>query len=171
MAFSQAYIKSILSSKKATNGLKTAHADAVKKTWSSYADELVDEVYGHISAWISSFQRSQITARLQENGNDIKIIVSFSEDALWRDSLYQGEGTPSWRTYSRRDGKWGTDDIVLLFEKGWHASGSVYGHWKGHGNVWSRRSHDATNMLAQAIQSFNDRAPDGVEAQLLPPYK
>ena len=121
------------------------------------AEDLCHELYKFIHANIPSFPEDAISySSIRNNGNSYDVYIRFNEDALWRDSLYQGDARPSWRNYSERSGKYGTSNIVKQFDVGWHTGGTVTGMWHGKMTT-SRRSRRATHMLQGAIDAFNNK--------------
>lgn len=64
---------------------------------------------------------------------------------LHRDSLENGLG------YN------GVDNIVALFNNGYHAKNYVYGWWNSHGRtVRSKKDREALRFIQQAVKDFND---------------
>lgn len=52
----------------------------------------------------------------------------------------------------------GVDNIITIFNNGYHAGGYVYGVWKGHGpdRIRSKKDRDALRFIQQAIMDFNN---------------
>lgn len=147
MAVSQAYIRSLLSD------IIKDNQGVMEKFGDHYAQQLIADVTAKIREYIRSFSGG-ITYQVGTSPDgQVEVRLAFDERTLWRPSLYQG----------------GTDNIVLQFEKGWHAKGRVRGKWHGQ-TVWSRQEYEGAEMLSAAVEAFNATAPRGVKATLLSPY-
>lgn len=98
------------------------------------------------------------------------LAIRFTQEALWRDSLWQPPETPEWRNYAVRNGKYGTDNIVRMLNSGYDAAGHVYGTWHGR-RIISLQHLNAIHFLNRAIWEYNGRAPLGVLAELTDEYR
>lgn len=92
-----------------------------------------------------------------DNGR-IELVMEFTDD-LSRPSL-DPEKYPG-----------GATNIIALFDKGYSASGSVFGEWHGE-LVWSLRSRDGLGFMERAVDTFNSLyGPKwGIRAELQGPY-
>jgi hypothetical protein len=78
---------------------------------------------------------------------------------LHRDSLL---ATTNYEKYSGEYGAYtgeGIDNIVALFNNGYHASTSVYGYWQGHNPSGAARKRDHRGKPGAWVQSRKDRTP------------
>jgi len=122
------------------------------------------------------FNDLHFTAPVKLPGGDIWIGINFEGD-LHRDSLENDEGL----------GYDGIDNIVALFNNGYHAKNYAYGWWNGHhpSNVpvnsikyedyaWvrSKKEREALRFIQQSIADFNGNysADYGVTAVAAPIY-
>lgn len=156
----------------------------------SYAKTLITFVYTYIHQWINSFPENALSfGKLHidktelTNGRtrtDRYIDIYVNEDALWRDSLWNSSldqrvpaDNATQRARSQRASaywsperqKYGVDNILYLFEYGWHARGRVMGKWHGM-NTWNRQNMNGTYMLHAALDLFNSTMPRGISAKL-----
>lgn len=93
------------------------------------------------------------------NTGDYMINISFSSEALQRDSLVP-ESYPE-----------GVPDIIALFVHGYNAHGSVFGEWHGNNHV-SLRHREPNDFMARAVEEFNRSQKNGqVTAVLTRKYK
>lgn len=146
------YIKSIVE-----QACKAKFKELAPKKAIEYANQLRDIAGPLVEAEVKSVGGGDMAIGVPSMTDmNAEIRLSFYSD-LHRDSLW-----------SSRYG--GVDNIVNLFEHGWNARGRVRGYWRGRGFVWSRRAHPAGNMLGRAVATFNNSAPNGVQATLLGPY-
>lgn len=98
----------------------------------------------------------------QINDGYLEIVISFDPDALHKESLYD-EGYPK-----------GLENIVALFNNGYHAKNYVYGWWEGHSPtgtalersssddgdfawVRSRKEREPLNFIQDTVAEFNAR--------------
>lgn len=156
----------------------------------SYARTLITYVYYYIHQWIKSFPADalsygplQIDRTEMKNGRmrtDRYIDIYVNPDALWRDSLWNSSldarvpaDTLAQRMrrqraqayWSTAKNKYGVDNILTLFEYGWHARGRVQGKWHGV-MTWNRQNMNGSYMLHNAIAAFNRTTPRGITAKL-----
>lgn len=102
---------------------------------------------------------------------DVYVYLGLAPGEVWRDSLSPYSGASSWKNYSTRNGRYGTDNIVLQFAKGWDTGmKSVFGYWHGH-MTQSTYKRGPNDFLEVAVRNLNHALPRGVSAQLLEPYK
>ena len=152
-----------------TAGVDMAKANAL-------AQEMTDLLATHILSVIPSFDTSAIHAlpAVTSKNGDLSIQIVIDEDALWRDSLSsnpRATDTSGWKNYATRNGRLGTDNIVLQFAKGWDTGmKAVFGEWHGH-YVESSYLRAPNDFLLSAVSEFNRSAPKGVEARLEEKYK
>lgn len=110
----------------------------------AYVKQMRDILYSHVSTLIKSLAKEDILVgkvECDEKGR-WTAKISFAEGALRRESL-----APN--LYPD-----GLQDIVLLFERGYHASHSLHGEW--HGDiVASRVSREPNGFLQDAVDEFN----------------
>lgn len=136
------------------------------------------QMLGILEKWIlpviPSFDTDAIHAQLLENDGDgnITVKISIDSDALWRDSLAgPGTDTSGWKYVNTRNGKLGTDNIILQFAKGWDTNGkTVSGFWHGR-FIESKDRRLPNDFLKNAVNEFNQLCPTGVSAELEPKYK
>lgn len=98
-----------------------------------------------------------------------KIVMSFTDKALFRHSLYSDWGTSKKGTSTGFTGA-GVTDIFSLFTNGYSARKSVYGTWwdnqtndgdRGNlGLIRSRRYRSANDFISRAVNSFRLKYPD-----------
>lgn len=101
----------------------------------------------------------------------VHIDILFDEDCLWRESLCQNANVArGWKNYSIKNGKYGTDNILLQYETGWNAAGAVFGVWKNKQIIASRRSLAPTFVLYNTVNKYNEMYKDLLHAELLKPY-
>lgn len=155
--------------KHGASAVDTRKADAL-------AQQMVALLGDHIRSVIPSFDTSAIhalPAAPDKNGN-LKIQIVIDEDALWRDSLSPNPAatdTSGWKNYATKNGRLGTDNIVLQFAKGWDTGmKAVFGEWHGH-YVESAYLRAPSDFLLSAVSEFNRSAPKGVKAKLEEKYK
>ena len=116
--------------KHGVSGVDTGKADAL-------AQRMVSLLGEHIRSVIPSFDTSAIhaLAAVPDKKGNLKIQIAIDEDALWRDSLSPNPtsaDTSGWRNYATKNGRLGTDNIVLQFARGWDTGGkTVSGEWHG----------------------------------------
>jgi hypothetical protein len=122
------------------------------KTWMSYS--LPTSVEKHIS------EMTVGSARMTVSGMELPL---FFVGDLHRDSLL---AATDYESYS---GEWGAytgdgiDNIVALFNNGYHASAHVYGWWESHADgaftksrwIRSRKDREALHFIQQAADDFN----------------
>ena len=156
-------------SKYGAAGVDTSKADALARRMVSLLGE-------HILSVIPSFDTSAIhalPAGPDQNGN-LKIQIVIDDDALWRSSLSPNPAVTDisgWKNYATRNGRLGTDNIVLQFAKGWDTGmKAVFGEWHGY-YVESAYLRAPNDFLLSAVSEFNRGAPRGVTAQLEEKYK
>lgn len=145
--------------------------EAVKRKIADETVRLILEIYHTIHAVIPSFP-------LEAIGNDAKTVIArgvsktksvtvhiwFRREFLWRDSLCQNvDAAYTWRNYSIRQGKYGTDDIVMQFERGWHTYGTVSGMWHGRKTV-SKTYQKPRRMIKNAVKKFNAQQGSTIRA-------
>lgn len=116
----------------------------------TYGEEMKKILFSKISQLIKSFLEEDIIVGQpykDENGY-WRVKLSFREEALRRNSL---------------DTKYfpqGISNIVLLFARGYHANGRVYGSWVSPkfgyiGRVRSKPSREGSDFLIEAVDEFN----------------
>lgn len=76
-------------------------------------------------------------------GGSIKAEINFESVWLSRESLIP-----------ERYG--GIDNIIVLFEKGYHANGQVFGEWHGQ-RVGSLTEREGLGFIADAVNDFNEK--------------
>jgi len=151
------YKKDVFNGKKGTG---TSSGIQSRNSMIQMGEKMKDILWVQIANAIPSFSRDGIILSEPEETatGDYKISVSFSEEAIHRESLYQA-GYPN-----------GVDNIVMLFTKGYTAGNQVWGSW--HGNTIGSLTHRESNdFLAQAVEVFNNYSPVGVKAELDEIYK
>ena len=156
----------------------------------SFAQTLITVIYNYIHQYIKSFPANALhfgelqIERTELKGNrtrtDRTISIYVDEDALWRDSLWNSSSDSNMHADSPRQrlrmssaehywspsrNKYGVDNILYLFEYGWHARGRVKGVWHGR-DTWNRQQFSGTFMLHNAIEFFNKTTPRGITAKL-----
>ncbi len=166
--------------------LDDAHLNA-PGSYYSYVEQLKTYIYMYIHRYIKSFpmtalSNSDLMVSQTEYGGhrhhtDRYVDIFIDPDALWRDSLWNT--APAGRAEKARNGqaywsaerhKYGVDNIVTLFEYGWHARGRVQGKWHD-APCWNRVQMAGTYMLHTAIDLFNHMTPRGITATLGTTYK
>lgn len=184
MALSANYINALLekfmSSKAGSHAVKifvkNASPEAVcdKRAVQRMTGQMLGILEKWILSVIPSFDTDAIHAQLLENDGDGNMIVKISidSDALWRDSLASsGTDTSGWKYVNTRNGKLGTDNIILQFAKGWDTNGkTVSGFWHGR-FIESKDRRLPNDFLTNAVNEFNQLCPTGVSAELETKYK
>lgn len=99
------------------------------------------------------------------NKRFIQYDIYLDGDFLWRDSLFQPKVEKAvkyitgWKSVAARNGKYGTDNWVQMFEKGWHAKDYVYGTIvDDHGfrrRICSQKDREGSHALRDAVDRFN----------------
>lgn len=141
-----------------------------------WAQDMVEILGECIRVVIPSFDMSAIHAlpAVSDRKGNLKVKIVIDNDALWRDSLSPkpaATDTSGWRNYATRNGRLGTDNIVLQFAKGWDTGAkTVSGEWHGR-FVESRAFRAPSDFLLSAVSEFNRDAPKGVEAKLEEKYR
>lgn len=143
-----------------------------EKLFSWYGEKMKSILYKYVSSLIKSVTPDDIIVGKPRQDSDGRwmIDVSFKEDSLKRESLYDYE-------YPE-----GVTNIVLLFAKGYHARDYVYGLWNTTGNKnahWiykkdtrSRKDREGNDFLIQAVNEFNGMTNKNVAtAELVGKYK
>lgn len=130
------------------------------ETMKLMGQKMKDILYGEIVNVIPSFDIGaiEISEPQKQSDGNYGISITIASNALHRDSLWQ-DGYPN-----------GVDNIVLLFEKGWSASNSVYGKWHGK-NISSRVYNPPNDFMQRAVDAFNSYAVKGAKAELGDTYK
>lgn len=156
----------------------------------SYVERLKTYLYMYIHRYIKSFPLSAlthgelVTDRIEYGGGrhhtDRYVDIYVDPDALWRDSLWNTSrdmrvpantqaqryrllrAQAYWATEKQ---KYGVNNILTLFEYGWHTTGRVQGKWHN-AYTWNRQHMTGTYMLHEAIATFNQLTPRGITATL-----
>lgn len=100
------------------------------------AAALPASVYAHV-------QSINVQGVFREDSGAIRAHISFTDTSMERPSLVP-------EVYGF------VDNIVVLFEKGWHANAPVYGEWHGQ-KVGSRTDYPGDNFIHSAVDSFNGK--------------
>ena len=89
---------------------------------------------------------------IQNADGSFSVTLQFSPESLHRDSLENDLGYD------------GVDNIVALFNCGYHARDYVYGYWSGHkgadgDDAWirSRKDRDPLYFMQEAVAEFNSK--------------
>lgn len=185
MALNSEYIMTLLQKYVGTDAGKRTVKEHIKHNGVSgvdasraaaLADKMCVILGERIVRVIPSFDIGAIHALAPEADRDgnMSIRIVIDEDALWRDSLEPNPSSANnagWKNYATRNGRLGTDNIVLQFAKGWNTGGKkVSGFW--HGKFIESSALQAPNdFLISAVNEFNRITPDGVTAELEEKYK
>lgn len=139
-------------------------------------NDMIIDLQHRLRAVIPGFdvQAVHATPAVADKNGRITVKITIDNDALWRDSLTASPSsaeTSGWKRYATKNGRLGTDNIVLQFAKGWDTDGkSVFGNW--HGNyVQSTYRREPNDFLISAVNEFNRSAPKGVRAELEEKYR
>lgn len=185
MSISAEYVNSLLESFLKTGSGSKAVREHIGKYGASgvnlkEANELVEDLIvdlrHRLRAVIPGFDTNAVHASpaVADKRGRIIVKIAIDNDALWRDSLTplpSSAEISGWKNYAVRNGRLGTDNIVLQFAKGWDASGkSVFGDWHGK-YVQSTHHREPNDFLASAVNEFNRNAPAGVHAKLEDKYR
>ena len=121
----------------------------------------------------------QVGRRVELRSGIVYYDIYFNGDFLWRNSLYQPKVDKAvryvsgWKNVAARNGKYGTDNWVQMYEKGWHARDYVYGTIvDDHGfrrRVRSQKDRAGSHALRDVVERFN-RTFDGAKATLHSDY-
>ena len=172
------YVASASGKKAVDKHLKLRIADLVRAGVEHVPDiqKCVDQAVNYLCASIRTvipdFDMHAIyVSNTQTVDGDVYVYLSLAPGEVWRDSLSPYSGASGWKNYSTRSGRYGTDNIVLQFAKGWDTGmKSVFGYWHGH-MTQSTYKREPNDFLETAVHSLNQALPSGVSAQLLEPYK
>lgn len=130
-----------------------------KKWVTEMARELADAIKanaaglpGSVAADVNSINAGSV---IYVGGGAMMVELNFSED-LMRSSLVPEQ--------------YGDVNIVALFEKGYHASGQVFGYWHGE-PTFSLTDRQGAWFISNAVDQFNNKYADlGVKATVLGIY-
>lgn len=111
-----------------------------------YAKKMKDILFKHVNSVIKSIAADDIRIGelcVNDEGR-LYISIFFDPNCLQRESL-------RYDLYPE-----GISNIVLLFERGYHANGAVHGEWHGV-HTWSLTDREPNSFLKDAVQEFNSR--------------
>lgn len=115
----------------------------IANSYATQSDEnSSDDAHGIPNSILAKHFDTLYASNIQKNSDGTSVIyINFGGD-LSRDSLYKEK-------YG------GVDNIIAIFNNGYHAKNYVYGYWHDQ-PTHSRKNRDGLHFIQQAISDFND---------------